>query len=225
MKRHSVALFVVTGLLCLGATSLASPITFTLSFEGEGSIGGTPFSWTTLTITAAGDTVNRVAWSEAGATGYSLNLSASSIAIAGVGSFGFAWPTAIHLANTNPGSDWALDFATSYVPGGAPDNPHVILGKYPALSTWDMLTSLGPMTATDTTIDNSEWAYVMRSGGTTPEIFAYDSGSVSWPAVTFQATVTSDATPEPRSWRLLVLGLAGVILFVSRRPAPSTNSG
>jgi len=224
MKAFSAALLAATGLLCLGTDSLASTITVTLSFQGEGSIGATPFSWTTLTITAVGDTLNRVAISGPDWAGYSLDLASSTISIPGMGNYVFTWPTGIQVYNANLSSDTAFVFATSYVPNGTPEAGQVFIGKYLVFTTWDMLSSLAPMTATDTVLDNSDWAFVLRSGSTTAEMLRYDSASIAWPAVTIQATVSADPVPEPRLSQLVVLGLVGLGVFAYRRkkgPVPA----
>jgi hypothetical protein len=77
-----------------------------------------------------------------------------------------------------------------------------------AFATWDMLTSIGPITGSGSLI---QWDSepVVTSGG----ILAFNTASTS---ATFEASVGALAIPEPETYALMMAGL-GLLGFVARR--------
>jgi hypothetical protein len=80
-------------------SSIAAPITITYTSVGSGSIGSTPFTNDSFTITELLDTTARVPLTN-GSIGFSINDESASIAIAGVGDFTFTTPTRSFVNNT-----------------------------------------------------------------------------------------------------------------------------
>ena len=179
----------LTLLVLYAPSSFADPVTFTHQGTGSGSIAGTPFSTTSFTITAVGDTLNRMSFPG----GFFINHTSASISIAGVGTFTFTTPTRTFVNNTSQIVGFSRAGATGLDLFNGPTNP--------AFSTYNMLTSIGPVAGTGELL---QWTTmpVLTSGGQ----LVFNNGTT--PA-TFTAVVGgATAIPEPASLTLLGLGLA-----------------
>jgi len=141
------------------------------------------------------DTANRVAFGLC--CGWSLDNASASISIAGMGNFAFTSGTRTFVNNT----DSSVGFSRAGL-GGSDlfDGP-----TDAAFATWDLLTSIGPISGTGSLM---QWTLspVTTNAGTL--VFGNeDSGTI------FTATLGGAAVPEPGSWLLITLGLAGLGLF------------
>jgi hypothetical protein len=178
------ARFVLAALAALPAT--ATPITFTISDFGTGTLNGTPFS-ALVTFTQVTDTT----LISSATCGYPCapDVADNTVNIAGLGTF------------TLSGTSYFFDNAINVVgitnaPGGA------YLAVEGAVGSYDMVSNFGPSTIA--IYPASAVSSAATSGGSL-SISSYGASA------TFQAVVGSQsATPEPGSLGLALLG-AGLI--------------
>jgi hypothetical protein len=134
--RHLSFIYATFILSTVAATnSFGSPITFTYTGSGSGTIGGSVFPVSAFTITAIGDTDTRI-----GAPSdflYKIAHSSASITITGVGSFNFVTGTQTFFNDVNhtPGLQHSSPFGSDLFDGPSAQT----------LAGWDMLTSVGPV--------------------------------------------------------------------------------
>ena len=184
--------------LLIGSAVLlpAAPITITYQASGAGSLNGASFASSTFVITALGDTTNRATISPGT---FAIDHGSASINITGLGTFSFTTPTrtfvnqgvqVVGFARTVGGSD-LLDSTSNA-----------------AYSTWDLLSSIGPITGSGSLL---QWASapVVTSAGT----LVFNNSSTT---LTFQAVV-GNAIPEPGTFQLIALGLLGAGLLTRFR--------
>jgi hypothetical protein len=176
------------------SNACATPIEFVHTGIASGTInvGPSPVSFTNaaFTVTASGDTANRTG----AGSNYDMIASVASISIDGFGLFQIAneWHERVNNSQSRVEIFYGGDAQTKVVgPTALP------------LSTWNMLTSLGPISGTALAISGS--GFKVTNGFFSAWTIAADS-----PA-TFQATVV----PEPSTFALLALG--GIFLHRVRR--------
>lgn len=208
MKHKSLRVG-VAGLLAfvtlfLFAPAQAVPITFIYTGQGQGSLGGTAFGTTGFTITATGDTDDRLQDAEV----YTIVHLTASITIDGLGSFTFLSPTRSFVNR--------LGGAVGFSYGSGPDlySGHDLFNMFaPAFAGWDMLTGLELTVASGYLLQWDAFP-IETSGG----VLQFMNGLS--PA-TFKAVVGTGETPvpEPLILTLVGLGLAGVGMARRRRPA------
>lgn len=170
----------------------ADVITFRHTGTGSGTLGGTPFTNAAFVITDVGNTGDRQAFTH----GWSIDDTAASISIAGLGTFHFVTPTRTFVNNASQ----AVGFSR-----GGPDGADLFNGPWvPEFATYDLLSSIGPITGSAGLL---QWSLtpVMTDGG----VLAFNS---NWGPSEFQATVSG--VPEPGAIVLLatvLLGLSGIV--------------
>lgn len=174
----------------------AQQIAFTHSGNGSGSIGAISFTDADFSIYELADTANRVQTNLFGSAGFYIDDTSASINISGVGSFNFTISTRTFVNNTTAtvGFARALDFMDLF------DGPSTN-----AFQTWDMLSSIGPITTTGEIV---QWNTppVTTDGG----VLVFNT-ALSVPA-TFEATLI----PEPCSCNLMIWGVAWVTIRLLR---------
>ena len=193
------------------ASALAGPITFTFVGTDSGSLGGTPFSPSTITITAVADTANLVSNPCCGASSAVLDNS-TVVTISGLGTFTFTSQTEV----------WWITSAGFGGLGAYNGNPATIVGANlvdvgdSSLVGWNENTSIGPV-IDPTTGDFTQWTLVNEETNAGQLIFD-NGGSLSL----FQASV--GPVPEPASFLLVGAGLLGTAaLRRKRRTIPPGN--
>jgi len=182
------------GLVVVIATSLAGnapagPIVFTYTGTGSGEIGTTPFTNQSFTITAVGDTANCFSWTSGSNVGYETPYDSASISIGSLGTYAFITPT-----------DTFVNNFTEICGFQGPSSPYSDLYYSPsaaAWQSWNMLSSIGPVTGTGQLLQWN-WQTVTTSGGRLEFNSAFCPGS-------FQATVvpapsTMWNTPGGGAW-------------------------
>jgi hypothetical protein len=189
--------FQLIGLLIVFAcSSFGSTITYTDITTASGTIGSTSFTSAPITISAVGDTANRQSISQ----GFFIDNSSASVTIGGLGTFLFTTGTRFFVNNlsSTPGFSRAGSLGADLIDG--PSNS--------AFSSWDMLTSIGPITGVGGIL---QWTLspVLTSGGT----LVLDNASAG---ITFSAQVSS-TTPEPGTVGLLGTGIIAAAGFVRRK--------
>lgn len=177
----------------LQLSALAAPITFTSTGTGTGSIGATNFTDANFVITAIGDTTAR---QDLGGGVFVIFHTSAQIDISGVGVFDFITGTRTFVNQGAPIVGFSRASGLDLLNG--PNNA--------AFSSWDMLTSIGPINGTANLL---QWGSspVDTSGG----VLSFSDGSS---ATSFTATVGEvPGVPEPSTWTLLLGGmvLAGAI--------------
>jgi hypothetical protein len=180
----------------LTLSSFAGTLTITYTSVGTGSVGSTAFTNDSFTITELLDTANRQSFTG----GYFIDDTSASIAISGIGTFGFTTPTRSYVNDISEGFSRATYAGNDLL--DAPDNS--------AFSTWDMTTSIGPFTGIGEIL---QWSLspVLTTGGT----LVFNTDEI--PTVTFQAVAGTASTPEPGSLALIGLGLLGLGWKARRR--------
>ena len=179
--------------LATAASAWATPITYTHTGFGSGSLNGAGFGASAplaFTISAIGDTNNVT--SCGGACLYNNNTSVS-IAITGVGTVTLITPTR-YFSNVG-----IVGFSRAGVSGLDLFNGPAVPGG------WNMTTSIGPITGTGSLIQWTNSPILTNLG-----VLVFNNRSS---ATTFTATVASVA--EPSSFALLGIGFA--LALVRRR--------
>jgi hypothetical protein len=177
------------------ARSVATPITFTHTGSGSGSIGSneqfaalTAFGNSAFTITAVGDTDNRI---DLGGGIYVIHHDSAWITIDGVGTFNFITATRTFVNNDTPG------FSRS-------SGPDLFNGPTsPLIDGWDMLSSIGPVGGT---LNLLQWGLspVITDGGQ----LLFDSGSSQG---SFTAVVGQGVPDGSSVLGLLAVAFAGLV--------------
>ena len=197
MKKTIAPLVFIFAFVTVFATNVkADLITYTYQGIGSGSIGSTPFTDTAFTITAQGDTSARVTISNGLITdGFSIQNTAASITIGASGPFNFITATRFFVNNSSIQDNPSVGFSIA-------TGPDIFdFGPQPVFATWDMTTSIGPISGTHgITFTPSNYGIVDTSGG----VLAFLSGTGI--PTTFEATVV----PEPTTLQLFGSGLIGL---------------
>ena len=184
--------------------SFGAPIIFTHTGTGTGTIGTVAFTNAAFTITDVGDTVNRGPIPN-GSGFYIIDISAS-ISISGVGDFSFTSPTRTFVNNATA----TVGFSQA---GSVPGYGHDLFDgpSNAQFSSWDMLSSIGPINGATQLLQWDFSPTVMTNGGT------LRFNSQNNVAGSFKATVMP--VPEPSS-AVLLLGSGWIwLLKIHRRPA------
>ena len=190
-------------MLCIGAVALAPVcaqaelITFTHEGLGGGSIGGDLFAPSEFVITAVGDTDDRELFPIG--VGWFIDHTFASIWIDGVGSFDFLVPTRTFVNNELFPEIGVVGFAH----GGGMGNDLFDGPADPAFASWDMLSSIGPISNDGFLLQWDAGPPIETTGGT----LVFDTASTP---VTFTAVI-----PAPSV--LAAFSVAGLGLRRRRR--------
>lgn len=173
-------------ILMLSPVLSALPITFIYSSTGSGSIGATSFTNAAFTVTGIGDTANRIE----GALSYGLYHDTTTINITGVGQFNITTPISSFTPKTGTFAGFGRD--------GPGNLFHFTNG---AVTGYDMLTSLGPLSGSGQLLGWAATPLVTTSGG---DLVFNNASSL---AATYQVIVDNSGIPEPSTWALAAMGI------------------
>ncbi len=153
MKGTTLVLCVALS-LGLASQAVAGLITFTHAAQGSitGTLDGVPFVATEMLITATGDNDNRQSFG----TGFFIDHDTANISIPGLGSFDFVTGTRTFINNQNQIVGFSrAGFGGADLMNGPTD---------PSFATWDMLSSIGPITGLGETL---QWTIgdILTTGG------------------------------------------------------------
>lgn len=188
MRKGTIMLFML--LMFVSVTANAVPITFIHEGSGSGTLDGSTFAEMSFTITAYGDTDDRLSYS----SGWFIDHTTAMIDIVGVGTATFTTDTRTFVNNDNS----TVGFSRAGTGGADLYNGPTDAG---AFSSWDMLTSIGPVTGVASLL---QWT--LSDVNTDMGLLVFDSGRTTG---TFTATVGT-SVPEPATIALMGLGLAGL---------------
>ncbi len=174
----------VSILLVAASAALANPITCTFTGRGSGTLGGMPFANEAFTIKTVADTSQRHGEDSV----WSINSQSAEITIGALGTYDILSSTRVFCSNEIS----AVGFARL--------GPDLFdLFSVPGMATWNMLSSVGPVSTTQATLLQwSRFDPVTTSGGVL--IFNDQDGINS----TFTATVV----PEPSALISLLCALS-----------------
>jgi hypothetical protein len=196
MKYLLVVLFSVA----LASTGWATPIVFTNSAIGSGSLNGQSFSSVAFTVTGLAETTNRVVNGNV----TSVQFDSAQISLSGIGTFSFTTPLR-EFVNAHP--NLPIFHLLPAVGLGRAGTGGLDLLQGPAssqLTGWQMLSTIGPLTGDGSIV---QWTLtddpVLTSGG---RLIFSDAG--------VQVTYTATLVPEPST---LLLAIAGFVFFPLRR--------
>lgn len=197
MKQSTVASLVV---LAWAAVAAATPITYIYTGTGSGSLGGTPFTDAAFTITGQADTADLAS---CGGACREINHIATSVTIAGVGTFTITSPLRTFLNNT-PG------LSRQNPPGG--DLYSLYVGDF---AGWDLVSDWGPLNTTGSLL---QWAPPQPDVNTNGGVLVFtNNGTVPG---TFQAVLGREAAaiPTTSEWgRVLFAALLVCVAVWSMR--------
>lgn len=201
ISRTIGGLLFLAFLFVLPVRASATVIAFEFKLSAAGSLEGRAFGLSAITITAVADTANRESIMEGGrAVGYSIDHTTAFINIASIGTLQFLSGTRTFVHNVNYGGIVGFSRGTL---GGV----DLIVGPAnPAFSTWNMLTSIGPITG-NAGIGHWTQSQVLTTSGSL-QLYAGN------PATTFTASI-----PAPSS--LAVMGVS-CLAHLRRRRRPTT---
>jgi hypothetical protein len=210
MRRFLILCAVGLSTTVLASSPFAALIAVTQTGTGEmitGSLDGLPFSTTGFTILSTGDTNNRefhAGTPSLPTKAFAIVHDGSSIAIDGVGTVQVFSPTRTFVNNDVAivgYSRWYPIFSGGVDLYNGPQNS--------VFSTWDMLTSVGPIPGP---MRLFQWTYSYPSGfsiETDHGVLMFDTQGIQG---TFQAVV-----PEPSTFPLLWSGVIGLGFYRWRR--------
>lgn len=204
MHLHRTSFAFVFGLVLVVAAK-ASTITFTDVTTASGTIGSTSFVGDLITISAVADTSDIVPIGG----GFFVDDNSASITIGSLGTFTFTTGTRFFVDGGEVGFSRSSATGADLIDG--PNNS--------AFSSWDMLSSIGPITGIGAIF---QWNNVQcPSCGTLPAVvtnggtLVLDNGS---PDVTFSAQVGTSAVPEPTGMTFVLIGAFLAIRYKMRFP-------
>ena len=190
MLQKTVTFFAVLGSLLGGVGyAAAASITYTEQTVGTGRLGADSFTNALVTITFAGDTTNVYNYEP----GVLLNsVGTALVTIVGVGTASFTDSLAVF--DHQPEQAFGIVDLTA--------GSDVLDLQHPAFATYDLRTSLGA-------VSGPAFVYAEETFNTTQGEFRLTAAG--------DATVTASTVPEPSSFLLLSLGLAGVARWRGKR--------
>jgi hypothetical protein len=184
---------ILSVLITLGSVSICSAVPVILIHEGAGSgtLDGVPFGNTAFVITAQGNTSNRTAPS---VDVFSIIHDSAQIQLTGLGTFSFTSPTRTFVNQSSPIVGFSRGSSSGTDLFNGPTN-----GLF---STWDMLSSIGPIAGSGRLLQWSSPA-VTTNGG----VLVFNDGTPT-------ATFTARLVPEPSAyWLTLVSMIIGSFYY------------
>ena len=179
----------------LSAAASAGPITFTVTQNGIGSLGGTPFNNALVTIVLTTDTSTIFS----GGAGLLEDIGPATVTVAGIGTATFTDTILAFDDNQNPPEAGIIDSVGHKV---------ILLDQNAAFSTYALNTAIGPLSGGP--LGSQALPFPTSMGD-----FILSSSDSSDHPGTF--TATTGSVPEPGTLGLFGAGIA--LLLIRRRVA------
>ena len=197
--------FAAVAMLLLTVSGQASSVTYIETITASGSLGGTSFSNALVTITAIADTKN-VMGVPLFPKVLAVDDDSAAIQIAGLGTATFTDNgTHVFVSQATPFSTGAVGIAAGTIANPEAD---ILDIANPAFGTYDLTTSIGPVSGDASGGGGGAFSFATSSG---PLFFDSFFGTTG----TFQAIVV----PEPPSLTLAGIALAAGLGVWVRRAA------
>jgi hypothetical protein len=191
MSLRRVAVAVLSALAFFAAPASATQITYTETANVTGSLNGTFFPETMLTLTATADTSSAVGLSSS----YVSLFTPIHFTVSGVGSGVFTDET--YLLDVQ--FQTTIGFYDD--PSGGPAFAILGIQRSPAFGSYNLTGPIGPVTA-DPFLD-SFYSFGYQ--------FPTSSGNLQIDGIDTDADIIFTATvPEPSTWAMMLLGFAGL---------------
>lgn len=186
----------------------ASSITYTPSTTATGTLGGTLFTNALVTVTLTADTANVVP-GPAPYTGTAANAGTATVNVAGIGTGTFTSEVGIFSSLNDVAALALLGGNPGVIMIDATAQTGILVQIGPVFSTYDLRSSLGPITGPGGP----------ASGSQITPVFSTTAGDFTWAVGQtggqLTSTFTAVTTPEPAPFLLLGSALA-VVLARSR---------
>ncbi len=201
--RFGITVGLVAG-LALSANALASPIEFVFTGSGSGTIGDTSFTDAAFTITQYSDTSGLAGCPVSSPTCVYIDATTADISIAGVGDYSLTSGTRAFS------DDGQVGFSRA---GNDGDD---LYDSFAVTAGYNLTTSYGPDYGEACLLQWGDgYSPVTTSDGT----LVFDGGCSDgyFQAIAGAATPPTPGVPEPATFSLLVLGLAGLGFMRGRK--------
>jgi hypothetical protein len=194
---------ILAAALCSITQVQADPITYSLTTDASGTLGGSSFTDALVTVTLTGDTANVVP-GPVPYTDTAVNSGSAEVSVSGLGTGTFTDPIVI-LSTLNDATLTTFFGSPTVLILDNASGTGILLQTGAIFSTYGLQGPLGPISGTGG----------VASGSHITPVFPTTAGDLTWaigqPLGTSTFTAVTTAVPEPGAWLLLSSVLAAVL--------------